>query len=238
MIVVYSGTRNLYNGMVTSVASLLEHNKPEKVYLMIEDDEFPYKLPECVYTINVSGLKDKYFKADSPNMTSPFTYMALLRACYVDIFKEEKILQLDVDTIVTDNLEPLWGINMLGKWFAACPEYLTSYNPFGNDRYYNIGVCLFNLEQMRKDNAMYYLLKLINTVKMNCVEQDALNFLGVPEKVKDIPVRYNESFCCGYTDHPAVVHYAGRRDWWTNPLLARHSYLEKYKDKTSNGTRI
>lgn len=231
MIVVYSGTRNLYKCMLPAIKSLLEHNTPKKIYILIEDDSFPYELPDIVQTINVAPLAEKYFPSTSANIKSQFTYMAMIRICYPEIFaNEDKILQLDVDTIVCDDLTPLWDIDLTGKWFAACPEYMGNYNPFQNDRYYNIGVCLFNLAQMRKDNTLPYMLRMLNKVKMHCVEQDAFNFFGVPEYVKEIPVRYNESFCCGYTEHPAVVHFAGFPDWWDNPLMMRRWYLDKYID--------
>ena len=93
MIVVYSGTRNLYECMLPSITSLLEHNNPEKVYILIEDDTFPYPLPEVCETINVSALKNR-FNPLSPNMSSVFTYMAMIRIMYVDIFPQyDKVIQ-------------------------------------------------------------------------------------------------------------------------------------------------
>ena len=86
MIVVYSGTRNLYECMLPSITSLLEHNTPRTIYILIEDDTFPYELPEVCETINVSALKDKYFLPNGPNMNSPFTYMAMMRIAYADLF--------------------------------------------------------------------------------------------------------------------------------------------------------
>lgn len=231
MIVVYSGTRNLYQCMLPSITSLLEHNSPEKVYILIEDDTFPYELPEVCETVNVSALKNR-FNPLSPNMSSVFTYMAMIRIMYVDIFPQyDKVIQLDVDTIVCDSLEPLWDIDLSGKWFAACPEWNGNYNPFKHEKYYNIGVCVYNLEQMRKDNCLPFFLRTLDYIRLSCTEQDIMNMYGVPEKVVDIPVRYNESFCCGNTQNPAVVHYAGDPGWWTNEHLLRKWYLDKYKKK-------
>ena len=36
----YSGTRNVYDRMLTAAKSLLEHSNVEKVYFLIEDDNF------------------------------------------------------------------------------------------------------------------------------------------------------------------------------------------------------
>lgn len=228
MVVVYAGTRNLYPCMLPSIKSLLKYNSPEKVYLLIEDDEFPYELPDVCECINVS--RQTWFPKGNANSDSVFTYMACTRICYAYLFPNiDKILQLDVDTIICGSLEDLWDTNLEGKWMAACPEYKGSYNPYGNDKYYNIGVCLFNLDQMRKDNVLPTLINYINITKLWCVEQDALNRFAVPDKVMDIDVKYNESFCCGQTDDPVIVHYAGYPDWWTKPNLPRREYLDMYR---------
>ena len=50
----YTGTRNLYDGMLASVKSLILHSDVDKIFLLIEDDEFPYELPKCVEVRNIS----------------------------------------------------------------------------------------------------------------------------------------------------------------------------------------
>lgn len=122
---------------------------------------------------------------------------------------------------------------MTGKWYAAAWEPLSGYDPYRSGHYQNVGVCMFNLEQMREDNAQEQLVEWINTTRANCVEQDALNYLGqMRGKSCDIPTRYNENRACGYTDDPAIVHYVGYMDWTTNPNLPRREYLKLYRDKT------
>lgn len=227
MNIVYATTRNMYHCLKPSLTSLLEHNKPKAIYILAEDDELPYDLPKICKVINVSG--QTYFLANNPNMSSIYTYMAMMRACYTELLpRVNKVLQLDIDTIICDSLEPVWKIDVTGKWFAACPEYLGKYNPWDKDKYYNIGVCLYNLAQMRKDNATQQMVELMNSKRMWCVEQDALQYFAVPDKATDIPLRYNECFCCGYTDDPAVVHYAGKKEWYEDKAIFRREYLERY----------
>lgn len=52
---VYSGTRNIYDKMLTASKSLLMHSNVEKIYFLIEDDQFPYELPKEIECINISG---------------------------------------------------------------------------------------------------------------------------------------------------------------------------------------
>ena len=226
MNIVYAATRNLYTPLKGAIASLLDHNKPDMIYILAEDDNLPFEIKSPHTIINVSG--QEVFKPGSANYNTQFTYMALMRALYVDLLPVEKVLQLDVDTIVLDDLTPLYNTDVTGKWAACCPEYFANYKPF-QTQYYNIGVCLFNLEQMRKDHIVPLMVEDLNRNRYNCLEQDTLNKYGVPlGRLIPIPIRYNESFCCGYTTNPAIVHYAGYPDWFTNKNIPRREYLEKY----------
>ena len=229
MKVVYSATRNLYPYMLPSIKSLLDHNNVEKIYLMIEDDEMPYDVPDVCECINISN--QQYFTQDGPNMRSMFTYAAMMRATYADLFwDEDRIIQLDVDTIICDSLQPLWDLCLADKWFAAVPEYKSNYRPFG-PMYYNVGVAVFNLRQMRKDGAVQMLVDWLNTTSAMCVDQDALNFFALRDvnRATVIPIRYNECFATGETDDPAVVHYAGYPDWMRRENLPRSEYLDAYR---------
>jgi len=51
----YSGTRNVYYRMIPAVKSLLKNSDVDKVYLLIEDDIFPYDLPDKIVPINISN---------------------------------------------------------------------------------------------------------------------------------------------------------------------------------------
>ena len=233
MKVVYTGTRNLYPYMEAAIRSLLDHNKVEKIYLLIEDDEFPLPLPDNCVCINVSD--QKYFPDTGINYRTIFTYMCLIRVCYAELLpKEDKILQLDVDTIVCDDLTPLWNIDLTDKWFAMCPEWIGGYRPFGADqKYYNAGVALFNLKQIRKDKIMPKLVDYLNTTYARCMDQEAWNYFG-QDKAVEIPVRFNETPYNGFTDDPAIVHFCGNVDWQKDRKMFRHEYLDKYLDRNAD----
>ena len=224
---VYSGSRNLYADMEAAAKSLLVNSHVDKIWFLIEDAEFPRPLPDCIKCVDVSG--QTWFDSKScPNYTNIFTYMALVRACYCDIFPYiDKVLQLDVDTVVVDDVDWLWECDLTGKWFAAVPEHLGNWHPFGS-RYWNTGVAVFNLAQMRKDGAQELFVDYINRVPTGCAEQDAFNYHAGPDRIYSLPVHYNECFCCGYTDQPAIVHYAGSTDWKRDKGLARKEYQHLY----------
>ena len=229
---VYSGSRNLYPHMAVAAKSLIANSSVDKIYFLIEDDEFPAELPPLIEAINVSG--QKWFTADGPNMRSQFTYMALVRCCYCKILPKEvdKVLQLDVDTIVVDNIDELWDIDMGSKWIIAADEVNNSYwKPYGL-QYYNIGVAMFNLAAMRKTDCEDTMINLLNTEKLPFVEQDGFNKLYAPRKFMELPTRFNECYPVGYSDEPAIVHYAGFKRWWEDPNAPRREYYRKYKNMT------
>lgn len=221
--VVYSGSRNLYEHMVPAVKSLLYHTDVDRVWLLIEDDEFPFSLPGCVRTVNVGN--QTVFRRDGPNMRSQFTYLALMRAAYTKVLPEsvETVLQLDVDTVVTDDLSPLWAVDLSDSYFAAVPEHLGTFKPYG-DKYYNAGVMLINLERTRRDGLDDAMIAFLDRERAPYIDQDAWNKYAARYAV-DLPVRYNETFVTGYTEDPAIVHYAGVKDWAANRTMERAEYL-------------
>ena len=226
MKIVYEATRNYYPYLRGAIASLLDHNDPEVVYVLAEDDHID-NLPDICNVIDVSG--QQWIRHDSPNWNTLYSYMVLIRVCYPEILPCDKVLQLDVDTIVCDSLEPVWNTDLTGKWFAAVPEHKGQYRPFG-DIYYNCGVVLFNLDQMRADNIMPELVTELNRYFYPFPEQDVLNGYALDaDKAVALPVRYNECACCGMTEDPAVVHFAGEANWHSRRYIVRREYLDPYR---------
>ena len=225
MICVYSASRNLYPYLKPAILSLLEHNECE-VILLVEDDDIGYELPDCCRCINVRESGQELFR-NSPNFGTAFTYLAMIRAAYSKWIDADRIIQLDVDTIVCDSLEEIWNVDMTDAHYAAVPEYKGRFKPYG-EKYYNVGVAVFNLKLIRETGMDSKLVNFLNTNRVPYIDQDAYNALC---KATDLPVRFNECFVTGYTDNPAVVHYAGIRNWWRDKGGFRHEYYEKYETR-------
>ena len=47
-----------------------------------------------------------------------------------------------------------------------------------------------------------------------------------------LPPRFNESFVTGYSENPAIVHFAGFKDWQTSKRAPRREYLKRYREMT------
>lgn len=225
-VAVYTGTRNLYPEMVAAVKSMLIHSDVNEIWLFIEDDKFPYELPDIVKVRNVSG--QKYFKADGPNMKSKFTYMAMMRATLYKEFKDlNQILSLDVDTIVNEDIDDLWEINLGDEYYlAAVPEPARS---FRDDIYVNIGVALYNLKKLR-DGKGDEVVKALNEGNYTYLEQDVFN-QKCKGKILKLSSIYNATDYTAPTTSPKIVHYAGiKHDIWKRTPLVDHYYNVPWDD--------
>ena len=226
MNIVYAVTRNFYEKLFPSMKSLLEHNPEAAIYVLTEDERLPAFLLGDPTAINVSG--QDFFPEGGPNYHNSFTYINLLKVCYASLLPVDRVIHLDADTIICDSLKPMWETDLTGKWIAACNERQGRYHPFGQD-YYNMGVAVLNLKQMREDGIEPELVRYLNAFPQPWADQDAWNKYGLErDKFVELPVRYNENFATGQTDDPAIVHFCGIRNWWDNPNMPRREYLDKY----------
>ena len=232
MNIVYAMTRNVYKWILPSLRSLAEHHPDASVFILAEDDKLPFELPIKCKIINISK-NDKFSK--SVNINNRFGgYINLLKVYYPTILHDlDKVIHLDIDTIICDSLDDFWNADVDGKWFASVPEYIAHHGRerlFG-DVYYNMGVSLINLEQMRKDKIEDVMAKYLNEVEQPFADQDAWNKYGIEQnKVAVVPLRFNENQSTGYTDNPAIVHYCGIKDWYENRNIYRREYIDKYLD--------
>ena len=218
-IVVFMATRNLYDMLPAAYNSLLAYTPLDHVYLLIEDDKFPHKLPSNVSTINVSG--QDIFRHDGPNYRTRYSYMILLRAALTKLFPDlDRILSMDVDTITHESLSPLWETDLTSAFFAAVTEPV-SYKIYGRP-YPNFGICMLNLAHLRSTGMDDVIINELNTVPHRFPEQDAfLKHCGM--RFNQLPSDYNDTHI-GFkitapTNHTCVTHYAGFNNWSHFPIV-------------------
>lgn len=228
MNIVYALTKNVYEWVVPSIKSLAEHNPKARVFMLAEDDEFPYELPIDVEMVNVSD--QTYFPDIATHRKDDFGgYINHLKIWYSKFLPVNKVIHLDIDTIICDKLDGLWKTDVSEKWFAAVPESQKWYNPFG-DKYYNTGVVLFNLAQIRKDKPQQDMTDYLLNTDQPYADQNAWNKFGYEQnKIAELELRYNESRVTGTTDNPAIVHFCSIPDWWKNKKMERREYLDAYR---------
>ena len=201
----YCMTRNIYKQILPSLKSLLANNDIDTVYLLTEDDDIGIWLPDNVKIINVSD--QQYIKPSSPNYHTNFTWMVMMRLALPFVLAdEERVLSLDLDTIIQTNIEELWKLDMTDKYVAGATEKdLTRY--YGHS-YINCGVMFMNLEKFR-DGMAERIIELLNTRRYVYNEQDCMNEQVAEENKLILPAAFNYGFFNKDTPCiPAILHYA------------------------------
>ena len=206
-LVVYAGTRNVYEQMYVSLKSLLLNTPVDGVFLLIEDDEFPYQIPQNVQVANVSG--QQFFAPGTPNFNTPWSYMELLRCCLGEMLPEmiQKVMWLDVDTIVDADISELFDMDLTGYFYAGVLEPKKSNMFF---RYINTGVLLYNLDLLRDMNKEHELIGFLNNYGFAFPGQDVINLL-CQGRIKVIDSEYNASAWTASCHRPKIIHYAAMK---------------------------
>ena len=191
--------------VIPSMKSLLANADIDTVYLLTEDDDIGIELPDVCRIINVS--EQQYIKKSSPNYYTQFTWMVMMRMALPMILPEERVLSLDLDTIVQSNIDELWEMDMEGKYIAGATEdALSEHHGYP---YINCGVMMMNLEKLR-DGRAEEIIELLNTKRYTFNEQDCMNeVLSTDEKLILSPAFNYGFFNQGAMCLPRILHFAG-----------------------------
>jgi len=237
MIVAMSCTKNWYSYVAVELYALFKHNNIEKVYLFIEDDTIPFIKNDKVHFINCKNLPN-YISKDSPNYNSIYTQMSFLRCYFSKILNEDKILYIDADAIVVDNIQELWDIDLKDNVIAGVHEGGTDWNAhlctYGlNDTYINSGVLLMDLKKIREEKLDDSMLYLLNHNHFWYPDQDVIN-LVCRNRIQLLSNIYNSTVDTGIVENAKIIHYVRKDKGWikTSPRSEIwYRYYNEYMNK-------
>lgn len=219
-VAVYAGTKEVYGPMYTSLKSLMINTRMDRVYLITDGTAFPYEVPGNVRVLDASG--QGFFPEGSANMNSPYTYMDMLRCALGEIFPAEKrMLWLDVDVIVREDIGELFDLDMENSLVAATVEPQNCNRLF---RYVNTGVTLHNLELLRKLGTEHEMIWQLNHTKFGWPGQDAI-CLCCQGRIHEISSTYNSSRWVQPCRNPKAIHYAARSDYMNEPEYKKYEAM-------------
>ncbi|MFA5407679.1 MAG: glycosyltransferase [Bacilli bacterium] len=231
MVISLCCTKNWYYYLLVNIYALLSTNKVKKLYLIIEDNTITSIKDICskykaeVEFININKI-DEYVKQSSPNYNTKYSKLSMSRLYFTQILKEDKILYLDADTLVLDDISELWntkfddnvliGIHEGGEW----DRHL---HTTGLDsKYINSGVLLMNLKALREEELGESMLYLINNNKYDFPDQDVIN-LVCRNRIGYISNEYNSAETTGIPEHIRIMHYIRGNKGWKKD--SKHSEL-------------
>lgn len=236
----FAGTRNIYPDMVTAAKSLAINSSVDVIYFLIEDPEFPEYLPDYIKCIDVSN--QTFFPLNGPNVYKLWTYMTLMRTTYTKYLPEDldKVLSLDCDVIVDQNIDELWDLD-ISRYFAAAVKEPVKSKRNGTP-YVNVGVTMFNLDNLRKYKMDDKIIRALNFKKFGWPDQDAINEL-CKGHILVIPPTYDSN---NYTqpskhnwvtddlkdiknrvllENPKIIHYANEPHRRLRPAYKKYSNI-------------
>lgn len=194
--VVYATDQNYLFYTCVSITSLAENaaeNTFYKVYILVSmellDKESIIKKLNGRYSniqINTILIDTKDFDNVFIN-NEHISKAAFYRLSICDSINENKCIYLDSDTIVMEDLQELWHLDIDNFYLAGCRdiwiEWLTekeceerriATNIPSMEDYVNSGILIFNIKKMRKDNINEFFLKHIK-LRYPYEDQDILN---------------------------------------------------------------
>jgi lipopolysaccharide biosynthesis glycosyltransferase len=209
--------------------SILSYRVNAQVHLIGEDDPFIKQIPE-------GGV-----------ILSRATYLRFLAA---EIIPADKILYLDCDMIVLDDLKSLFQTNLDDRIVAAVSDLFVGPSATRHSlslRYFNSGMLLINAKKWREEKWLNKALLFIKDKftpmcvgKKHYGDQDIMNMLSVG-KITYVHPRYNmvnpiylrNGFFRGKIfqeaiNKPAIIHFAGGakpwNKWEIHPLAMKYIF--------------
>ena len=217
---VYAATGNMYRDMITASKSLRANSSVEEIWYLTEHPVFPYSVPDYIHPVDVS--RQRWFPSGCPNIYPRWTYMVLMKVVLTKLFPEhERILMLDVDTIVERNIDELWDLDFEGCELAGVPEPVKS-RP--GKPYINCGVILENLKKLRESGTDEELIRRLNEQPYPFAEQDCINEV-CGERILKLSSIYNANDYTVICKEPKIIHYAAYRRFREKPAFQKYAAM-------------
>ena len=200
--IAYAATQDWFEYTIISISSVLFNSKEsDKYHFFILSDNFSEENKNAFYKLNkIKNSEFSFLKIDNSEFGGIFIsdlgYATNYRLKLSSLTNEDKILYLDSDTIVLDDISELYNTDIEDYYIAAVKDksWKAMRWRISNDEtfvFINAGVVLMNLKLFRKMNLED---KMINYLQNNAsnshTDQDAINAVCI-NKIKYLPLKYN-----------------------------------------------
>lgn len=195
------------------------------------------KADVCFYIIGVKNFKINGVKTvcfDKPDISilthtvqiAHITMASTFRLFAPLILPCDKVIYLDSDLIVLDDIAELWSYEP--EYIAGVPDPMYRYQAKKNHLkhlYINTGVMVMNLKNLCKLNYMERIEETQNGgYNLSLLDQDIIN-IALGDKIEHLPYKWNV-FSKIYPEttyamiearnNPSIIHWCGRDKPWNN----------------------
>ena len=258
MCIVATADNKYAQHLAVTFVSILENNRGDVPKLYVIGDELTTENKNSLSeTVKPFGATIEFVQTDVGLYKHLCVSGYFSRATYLKVFVPEllprdieRVIYLDCDVIVEEDLYDLWNIDISRYHLGAVldttlTDRLSILVGEAGMPYFNAGVMLLNLRKWRDDNTVEAVLKFINenNEKLLYRDQDALNAI-LYKKWLHIEAKWNVQppmfFCMVKNksaddislryalEKPHIIHYTGRGKPWnyitTYPL--RNNYFK------------
>jgi lipopolysaccharide biosynthesis glycosyltransferase len=219
--------------LAVALAALLDNNSGMNVYVINNDISLTdWKKLEKLFVGKDSKLID--VKIDGRQTENLITSRHITKATYYrlfipDIVKADKALYLDVDIVVVQRIDNLYGTEISNTFLAAVDNRdIYNHHDLEMDisaKYFNSGVMLINLECWRTHDVKKKVIDFISRKSevMQYHDQDGLNAV-INGQWQELHPKYNlhtrllyiepDSSIKEAMDKPVIIHYTGPSKPW------------------------
>ena len=211
---VFSHTQQTLNVHIAHDDTVSEENI-SKLTQLVED------FGHNIYFYRVEIPEDLQAVAATVKKINYWTMASMFRLLFTNFIEAERVIYLDCDILVSLDINELWSIDLGNRYLGAVldqganmQEYCASIGLNGT-RYFNSGVVLFHLDNIRKHPSWYEeVLQFMQKYPlMRLPDQDILNAVYGPNYLT-LDKRFN-TFAYDELDlSNKIVHFAGDSKWW------------------------
>ncbi len=237
------------------IAALLKsidvnHKTSEHIDFHIIDDGIAPKFKSLLETIvDPFRISIKWFKSDQiipPDIIVPVDGSAFPRTVYMRIFSPyvidqnaDKLIYLDVDTIVQHDISDLWdqplgeyvlgAIQDIGKTVDCKWAGIPNYKELGLEpktKYFNSGVLMINTKKWRAEDISKQVISTLIQFKehLSLPDQYGLNVV-LAKKWLELDPKWNW-YAINKTENPFLIHFLSIK-----PIFKSYNSQEVYKEE-------
>lgn len=210
---------NYINQCKTVIRSIKTHCNKDITFYIIGDVKLDYEDVNIVY-LNIPDISIIKSKTNYRHLTT----IAIYRLFAPYLLDVDKVLYLDSDIIVLDDISKLWDYEP--EYIAGVQDPLYKRQAKKNGLkhlYINSGVMIMNLKNLRKIDYLARISRTQNAgYNLSLLDQDIIN-IALGDKIEHLPLEWNVYSkiypettydMIEAREKPSIIHWCGQEKPW------------------------